>query len=83
MEENKKDDFKFTHTISCPNCPINCFSYKGAIRHAEICNERRKDGVCCMCKNPKVPDFYEPLKGRHWFICWKCYGWARQKLMCL
>ena len=53
MEENKKDDFKFTRTTSCPNCPINCYSYKGALKHAELCNARRKDGLCCMCKKPE------------------------------
>lgn len=86
-KENEKEDgknkFNFVKTISCPNCPINCFSISGAMRHAEECNGKREQGICCLCKKPNTPDYYDPEKKRYWFLCWKCYNWAKNKSICL
>lgn len=77
---------EFPHTISCPNCPINCYSVTGALKHADICNKRRNNGFCCLCKEDKEersPTYYNPNEGRYWYLCYKCYNWAKAKSICL
>lgn len=81
-KDTNQHKFTFTKTISCPNCPINCFSIIGAIKHEEECNGARKKNLCCICKKEK-PNYYDPKKNQHWFLCLKCYGWAKNKSICL
>ena len=83
MEKDKKE---FTRTISCPNCPINCYTINGALRHKDICDKRRREGYCCLCKDDKEnkdPDYYNPEENRFWYLCWRCYNWAKSKSICL
>lgn len=87
-QSSQTKEFTFTHVINCPNCPIACYSYKGAIAHAEKCNERRRNGLCCLCKEnpekpPNPPDYYSPDDFRFWHICAYCYNWCKQKGLCL
>lgn len=85
---DKKDFKDFPRTTSCPNCPINCYSTEGALKHAAICNKRRDSGFCCLCKEDKeeaerYPSYYNPKEGRYWHLCYRCYNWCKNKSICL
>lgn len=88
QNQQQQNKLQFIHTMSCPNCPVVCYSYKGALTHAERCYGRRRLGLCCLCKkeNPyevNKPDYYSPENERYWHICLKCYEWVKRKGLCL